>query len=244
LAKPYQSEQYLKFLRQLIQQVRCDKGVAHPITIAVDEWNVWYRAAATEGLEERYELSDALAVAIYLNMMRRNCSATGMAALAQMVNVIAPIMTSPEGLFRQTIYYPLRLAAEKSGPIALDAWVGCDSYQARQGRSGGGQAACAEAAEAPYLDCLASFDQSTRKLFISLVNAYKDQTQEVAISIQDADVRPNGVAHVITGEAPDVTNSFGKEVVQTQQHPISNAGWEFTYPLAPMAHTVLELEVL
>ena len=74
-------------------------------------------------MEERYDLSDALAVATFLNIFVRFCNVVEIANLAQMVNVIAPIFTSPEGMFLQTIYHPLRLYAEHTQPVALDTWV-------------------------------------------------------------------------------------------------------------------------
>ena len=64
------------------------------------------------GVEERYNLSDALAVATYLNGFIRQCQVVRMANFAQLVNAIAPIFTNPHGLFLQTIYHPLRLYAE------------------------------------------------------------------------------------------------------------------------------------
>ena len=48
------------------------QGIKHPPRIAYDEWNVWYRTL-DGGLEERYDFSDALAVATYLNIFVRNC---------------------------------------------------------------------------------------------------------------------------------------------------------------------------
>lgn len=80
-------------------------------TICFDEWNVWdpERAPGNKGAEEHYTLSDSLAVAIWLNIFIRNSRELGMATIAQSVNVIAPLMTTPRGLWRQTTYYPLLL---------------------------------------------------------------------------------------------------------------------------------------
>ncbi|MCJ7751867.1 MAG: alpha-N-arabinofuranosidase, partial [Armatimonadetes bacterium] len=232
LAQPYSSEKYLQFLWHLIEQVRRDRRVDHPIRISLDEWNVWYRTRDNR-LEERYDLTDALAVAIYMNMMRRNCQAIGMANLAQMVNVIAPIFTSPEGMFLQTIYHPLRLAAEKSGPVALEAHVECDAYAADYVRL----------PEVPYLDALASVDESAKKLFVSLVNLSAEESQAVDIVMQSGDLGPSGRAHVIAGEAPDVVNDFGKERVACRTEELADVSARFTYTLPPLAHTVLELDL-
>jgi len=232
LAQPYHSEHYLQFLWQLIEQIRRDRRVEHPIKIAVDEWNVWYRIHDNR-LEERYDLSDALAVAIYLNMMRRNCSAVEIANLAQMVNVIAPIFTSPEGMFLQTIYHPLRLAAEKSGTIALDAHVECDSYPAEY----------VGVPEVPYLDALATFDESAKKLFVSLVNLSKEDAQKVDIRFEGGDLAPEGIAHIVSGERPDVVNDFGEENVTCRAEPLDGISGSFAYTVPPLTHAVLEMEV-
>ena len=232
LAGPYRSEQYLRFLAQLIDRIRRDRSVAHPIRIAVDEWNVWYRIHDNR-LEERYDLTDALAVAIYLNMMRRNCEAIEIANLAQMVNVIAPIFTSPDGLFLQTIYHPLRLAAEKSGPIALDAHVESDGYSAEY----------VGVPEVPYLDALATFDESAKRLFVSLVNLSKEDAQKVDIRFEGGDLAPEGIAHIVSGERPDVVNDFGEENVTCRAEPLDGISGSFAYTVPPLTHAVLEMEV-
>jgi len=233
LAQPYHSEQYLRFLWQLIEQLRRDRRVRHQVKIAVDEWNVWFRARHDNQLAERYNLTDALSVAVYLNMLRRNCQGIEIGTLAQMVNVIAPIFTGPEGLFLQTIYHPLRLAAERSGPIALDAYVDCDSYSADY----------VGVPAAPYLDVLATLDQPRRKLFISLVNLSREEAQRVDIRLQEGDLASAGAAHVVTGEAPEVTNDFENERVTCRTQPLSDVAAAFTYRIPPLAHVVLELEV-
>ena len=77
---------------------------AAPIPLAVDEWNVWYRATggptepSDRPLEEVYDLQDALVVAMHLNAFVRHAATVRMANLAQLVNVIAPIVTRPDGI--------------------------------------------------------------------------------------------------------------------------------------------------
>ena len=62
-------------------------------------------------LEEIYNLEDALLVGGLLNTLIRHADRVKMACLAQLVNVIAPIMTNANGLYRQTIYLPVQLGA-------------------------------------------------------------------------------------------------------------------------------------
>ena len=129
---PHLADFALASCQALIDRVRYEQGIDHPIYVAYDEWNVWFRErgyeASVAGLEERYTLADALAVATYLNIFIRRCRTVRLANLAQMVNVIAPIFTSPEGLFLQSIYHPLRLYAEWTLEVAIDTFVEAETY--------------------------------------------------------------------------------------------------------------------
>lgn len=68
-----------------------------------------FTATPQNGLEQFYNLTDALSVASWLNVFIRQSETVQIACLAQSVNVISPIITSPTSFFRQTTFYPLRL---------------------------------------------------------------------------------------------------------------------------------------
>ena len=98
--------------------------------LAFDEWNVWYRTQNDESVnahgqvaqhlvEEEYNLEDALVVAGFLNSFIRHADVVKVANLAQIVNVIAPILTRGDRLLQQSIYYPLLMYAERREGVAL-----------------------------------------------------------------------------------------------------------------------------
>jgi alpha-N-arabinofuranosidase len=102
--------------------------------LSFDEWNVWYRArsgSAVDGnrgqaphlLEEIYNLEDALLVGGLINSLLRNSGRVRVGCLAQLVNVIAPIMTNANGLYRQTIFYPYNWALQYARGAALEVQV-------------------------------------------------------------------------------------------------------------------------
>src|SRR4029450_424320 len=128
----HQAERAVRICAAPVERVRAAHGITHPIHIACEEWNVWWRTRSHEdrvgGVEERYTLTDALAVATYLNGFIRHCDTVKIANLAQLVNAIAPVFTSPTGLFLQTIYHPLRLYAEHTREIGLDVHVSGETY--------------------------------------------------------------------------------------------------------------------
>ena len=93
--------------KPLVQVPRTEKVP----TICFDEWNMWdeERAPGNQGAEEKYNVSDALAIAVWLNVFVRQSQHLGMCNLAQSVNVISPLITTETGIIKQTTYWPLFL---------------------------------------------------------------------------------------------------------------------------------------
>ena len=130
----------IEVVKGQIQAVRVGRPNARPIHIAFDEWNVWYRARtgtteyeiASTGLEEIYNFEDALAMGMFLNSFFRHADVVKMANLAQLVNVIAPIFTNRQGLYLQTIYFPLAEYAKQRGQPGARRSRAVSRVQARQ----------------------------------------------------------------------------------------------------------------
>jgi len=110
--------------------------------LAFDEWNVWYRTQNAESVnghgkfaqhlvEEEYNLEDALVVAGFLNSFIRHADVVKIANLAQIVNVIAPILTRGDQILLQSIYYPLVLYAQRREGVALQAVVRGPGYESK-----------------------------------------------------------------------------------------------------------------
>lgn len=113
------------------------------IMISFDEWNVWYlhREDGTESgdeltgddwpvaprlLEDRYHALDGVVFGDLLITLLQHSDRVRSASLAQLVNVIAPIMTEPGGpAWRQTTFFPFsitsRLAGERAVRVPVDA---------------------------------------------------------------------------------------------------------------------------
>ncbi|EKM57999.1 glycoside hydrolase family 51 protein [Phanerochaete carnosa HHB-10118-sp] len=108
---PDAAEYSIEICKALINKARYARKVAKPITIAFDEYGVWDETVGTpqNGLQQFYTLADALAMASWLNVFVRQADIVEIACVAQSVNVISPLVTSPTGLLRQTVYWPLYL---------------------------------------------------------------------------------------------------------------------------------------
>ncbi|KAF7304178.1 Glycoside hydrolase family 51 protein [Mycena indigotica] len=110
---PVAAEKGIEISKSLIDLALIEHGLDKEITVCYDEWNVWdpIRAPGEKGAEMHYNFSDALAVASWLNVFIRKADVVKFACIAQSVNVLSPIITSPTSLFKQTSYYSLHLFA-------------------------------------------------------------------------------------------------------------------------------------
>lgn len=102
--------------------------------ISFDEWNVWYHSNEADNqirerkpwsvapalLEDIYNFEDAILIGLLLITMMKHADRVKMACLAQLINVIAPIMTDEKGgAWRQTTFYPFLHASLYGRGIAL-----------------------------------------------------------------------------------------------------------------------------
>lgn len=152
------------------------------VKICFDEWNVWdpTRADGTQGAEEQYTLSDALAVASWLNVFVRQSESLGMCNIAQVVNVIAPIMTNESSMFLQTTYHPLRLFSNYMRGKALNLHVESTMYEGDAGNNDGTLTWIKNNYAAPLLDVSAA--QNGDKTYVAVVNRCKEEDSKTKIS--------------------------------------------------------------
>ncbi|MBP2703024.1 alpha-N-arabinofuranosidase [Microbispora sp. RL4-1S] len=124
LASAADMEHYISSVVATADHVRARTGSRKRINLSFDEWNVWYMSrvqaqqptvdwpVAPPLLEDHYHLADAVVVGSLLITLLRHSDRVTAASLAQLVNVIAPIMTEPGGrVWRQTTFHPFAQAA-------------------------------------------------------------------------------------------------------------------------------------
>jgi alpha-N-arabinofuranosidase len=244
---PHQAERALRSCQAMIDRVRFRQSITHPIAVAYDEWNVWFRErGAGSALEERYTLADALAVATYLNVFIRHCGTVRIANLAQLVNVIAPIFTSPEGLFLQSIYHPLRLYAEHTLPTALDVYVDCETIDFPPERENSPWPhRVADLGPFQALDVSATRDDDGRALTIGVINRSEAEDIRASIDLNDFPQFGTGSAYIVNADSINAVNSFERPEMVTVRSSAMPAVTErsFHYTFPAHSATVLTLAV-
>src|SRR5947207_397743 len=161
--------------------------------LSFDAWNVWYRARnaeATDGrrasaphlLEEVYNLEDALLVGGFVNTLLRNSDRVRIACLAQLVNVIAPLVTNERGVLRQSTFYPYAWALKYARGRVLDLRVESETYPIT---AAGLQNDFARNGNVPFVDLVATIDERAGEAAVLMLNRDLEGEREVLLEWED-----------------------------------------------------------
>jgi alpha-L-arabinofuranosidase len=170
--------------------------------LSFDEWNVWYRAMGGDGrgklaphlLEEVYDLQDALVVAGFLNSFVRHADSVKIANIAQIVNVIAPVMTDGDRLLVQSIFHPFAMFAKRREGVSLRV--------SREGPVFSGRVN----GTAPLIDSSAVLNGDQLSVF--MVNRHAARQAPVVVELADCRITAVEDAEILTGPGPRAANTW------------------------------------
>lgn len=221
--------------------VRGHKRSPKKLWLSFDEWNVWYRARGGDALngheqeaphllEEVYNLEDGLLVGGIVNTLMRNADRIKIACLAQLVNVIAPIVTNEKGLLRQTIYYPYSWALQWARGNVLQILVESSTYEV------------SELGHVPYVDVAGTLSLEDGKVSLFILNRDLTKAQTVEINWQDR--TPGKVLNstVLTGSDLKAFNSFEapQRVAPQPADKITTSGGRTKFEVPARSYTVIQ----
>ena len=203
LAEGVEVERIIEDYAGLFDYVRGLKRDSKRVYLSFDEWNVWYKNMQMDGkwteaphlIEEVYNLEDALVCAQYLNAFVRRADVVKIACIAQIVNVIAPLLTTASGLLVQSIYYPFALMAQHTKGKSLRPVLDAPTYAA--GIRG----------QVPILDVSSSLDEDG-SLAVFVVN--RSQQEAVTLDVALADAKATRVLglDILAGTDPKAANTW------------------------------------
>lgn len=241
LALSAQFEAHIDTLAGLLRYVKALRRSSHEVYLSWDEWNIWYKNKQMDGgwqeaprlIEEVYNLEDALVAAQWLNVFLRRADVLKITCLAQIVNVIAPILTTRAGLLKQTIFYPFQMVSERARGESLDLLVRAPHYETR--RFG----------PMPLLDAAGSYDAETGAASLFLVN--RSLHEPLPVTIRWQGVAPGLVRDIaqIAGDDPKLANSFERPdaVVARRLADLRPDAGRLELLLPPLSFTALTAEV-
>jgi alpha-L-arabinofuranosidase len=209
--------------------------------LSFDEWNVWYREhtgdavnghekSAAHLLEEVYNLEDALVVGGIINTLLRNANRVKIACLAQLVNVIAPIMTNANGLYRQTICYPYSWGLKMARGSVLNTQQDGPTYEV------------AKIGKVPYLDVVATISTASKNVSVFVLNRNLAKAQTVELVWEDSVPTQVATATVLTGSDLKAANSFDAPTKVTPQEftKPTTSGGKTRFEVPPQSYTAIQ----
>ena len=174
LASGVDMDHFIETVVATADHVGAVRGSTRRIEISFDEWNVWYQSrfeqveqirgidtwpVAPRLLEDVYSVTDAVVFGGLLISLLKHADRVTSASLAQLVNVIAPIMTEPGGpAWRQTTFFPFATTSRLARGTALDVQIDAPTYRT------------AVYGDVPVVDAAVTWDEETGTGAVFVVN--------------------------------------------------------------------------
>ncbi|WP_010677917.1 arabinosylfuranosidase ArfA [Bacillus timonensis] len=214
LAKSMEMDHFIHSVIATCDYIKAKKRSKKTMMLSFDEWNVWYHSNSQDKkvdpwsiapplLEDIYTFEDALLVGSMLNTLLNHADRVKMACMAQLINVIAPIMTeNGGGVWKQTIFYPYYYTSVYGRGTVLHSMVESPKYDSK------------DFTDVPYLDQSVVYNEETDELVIFAINRHLEHTLLV-----DVDTRSfteyELVEHIVLeNENPKAVNRLHNQQVQ------------------------------
>ena len=196
LASPDLMDTFIDEVVAIADAVAVRRGSGKRIMLSFDEWNVWYRTRRTaeartkpgwpvapEILEEIYNVEDALVFGGACISLLNHADRVKAGCLAQLVNVIAPIMTETGGpAWRQTIFHPFSHFSNLGRGRVLRARIKSPTYSASYFDPRGVKDLSFPLPEVPYLKLAAVHDEQAGALTLFALN--RSLTEEMPLRVK------------------------------------------------------------
>lgn len=185
LAKSMVMDDFIKTVVCICDYIKGKKHSKKQINLSFDEWNVWYHSngdpfdrwsIAPRQLEDIYNFEDALLIALLLMTLLKHADRVKIACIAQLVNVIAPIMTENGGkVWEQTIFYPFMHLSNYGRGYTLHTEIDSPKHDTK------------EFTDVPDVESLATLSEDGENLTVFAVNRNLDEDVMLDVSLLDFD---------------------------------------------------------
>ncbi len=241
LAKSMELDRFINNVIASCDHIKGKKKSKRTINLSLDEWNVWYHShgaqfekwsEAPHILEDIYDFADVLVVGSMLMSILRRSDRVKIACMAQLVNVIAPIMTENGGpAWEQTIFFPYMHVSRYGRGTALLPVVNSSKHDTTH------------FTDVPDIDTMAVLNEENGELTVFAVN--RDMTDSIPLELKLLDFdgyKP--VEHIeMSGYDLKQVNTAGKVTVvpHAGELPVCD-GKNLTAMLKPLSWNVIRLK--
>ncbi|MFE5672261.1 alpha-N-arabinofuranosidase [Agromyces sp. NPDC056523] len=247
LASAVDMDGFIETVVATADHVKAVLGSDKSVNISFDEWNVWYLSrfqnvdkiegldnwpVAPRLLEDVYSVADAVVFGNLMISLLKHSDRVTSASLAQLVNVIAPIMTEPGGpAWRQTTFFPFSITSRLAGGEALELKLDAPTYETK------------EYGVVPLVDAVATHDASTGRTAVFLVNRSVEEAVTLTVDVGSLGEVSVLETHTLADDDVYAKNTLA-EPTRVAPRPNDTAridGRELTATLPPVSWTAISL---
>ncbi|WP_348920301.1 alpha-N-arabinofuranosidase [Enterococcus rotai] len=243
LARSLDMDEFIEGVIAICDSIKAKKHSKKQINLSFDEWNIWYHSnehdeqvkpwqVAPPLLEDHYNFEDALLLGCLLITLLKHSDRVKIACLAQLVNVIAPIMTETDGVaWRQTIFYPFMQVSNYGRGTVLTPIIEAPTYKTSDFEA------------VPYLETIAVLNEEQNEVILFAVNRGKE---DMTFTIEATDFAMKKIIEFTEMAGFDIkdTNTANQETIKPKQSMRYELNEEkLSVKLAPLSWNMIRCEV-
>jgi alpha-N-arabinofuranosidase len=204
--------------------------------LALDEWNIWVHFNLERGIDEQFQMRDALFAAGVFNTLYRLSGRVTLAIQSLLVNVLGAIMTSQTDCHLTAIGRAFELYSNHTGAVSVSSHVTqCPTFEVWH------MDELPWMPRVPYVDCSATLSADGRTIFLSIINRHPSQRIECEFTLRNAFPLSHALVWELrAAETNSENSSKDKEAIGIKQRTFDGVGKVFNYQLPEHSVTVLE----
>ncbi|MBS0630902.1 MAG: alpha-N-arabinofuranosidase [Verrucomicrobia bacterium] len=246
-AQPLNMEWHIRSIIATCDHVQAKLKSKKKLMLSFDEWNVWWHSnsptypkfadwsIAPAQLEDNYTHEDALVMGSMMLSLLRHADRVRMACLAQLVNVIAPILTRNGGpAWKQTIFWPYLHGSLYGRGESLHVAIDSPVYDSK------------EFGPVPYLDAVATRDPAANTLTLFAINRAEKDTLPLAADLRLLAPTARIIEHLVLESADSQARNTEAAPRAVEPHKRGTAKLEsgrLSAQLAPASWNVIRIQL-
>lgn len=243
LARSLDMDEFISGVTAMCDAIKAKKHSKKTINLSFDEWNIWYHSNEQDKevapwevgsplLEDHYNFEDALLLGCMMITLLKHADRVKIACLAQLVNVIAPIMTEEDGeAWRQTIFYPFAQVSNYGRGQVIRPVIESGSYKT------------SDFAEVPYLESIAVHNIQAQEVVIFAVNR-GEESLDFTMNLEGYDITKIKEFSQMAGfDIKEVNNEKEERVKPEASESIRLEGQIITADLEPLSWNMIRVAV-
>ncbi|MCL2572687.1 MAG: alpha-N-arabinofuranosidase [Defluviitaleaceae bacterium] len=242
LAMSVGMDRFIKSVTAICDYIKAKKRSDKTMNLSFDEWNIWYHSSGKNSknkpwqqappiLEDIYNFEDALLLGSLLITLLKNSDRVKIACLAQLVNVIAPIMTEKGGpAWRQATFYPFMQAAHHGHGTVLRHNLDVPTYD------------CEDFKDVPFVESVVIHKPDKKEIVIFAVNRSAEEIIDFTTELQG--FSPESVLEFTEISGHDVKQTNTKDACPIAPVPTSAtiiSGNQLAATLKPLSWNMLRV---